>query len=69
MSVLTHRPTLQQVSIRLHELDTRDEIETVLDELAHLFEVIPPDMQDNAEQLITMLREKLVDASQRQQAA
>jgi hypothetical protein len=52
-----------------HELDTRDEIETVLDELAHSFEVIPPDMRDNAEKLIAMLREKLVDASQRQQAA
>jgi len=60
---------MQQVSIRLHELDTRDEIETVLDELAHSFEVIPPDMRDNAEKLIAMLREKLVDASQRQQAA
>jgi hypothetical protein len=47
----------------MHELNTRSEIETVLDELEYLFEVIPPDMQDNAEHLITMLREKLGDAS------
>jgi len=44
------------------ELNSRAEIETVLDELEYLFEVIPPDMQDNAENLITMLREKLENA-------
>ena len=53
---------MQQVSIKMHELNTRGEIETALDELEYLFEVIPPEMQDNAEQLITMLREKLTDA-------
>ena len=53
---------MQQVPIRMHELNTRDDIETVLDELEYLFEVIPPDMQDNAEQLITLLRAKLADA-------
>lgn len=52
---------MQQVSLRLHELNTRDDIETVLDELEYLFEVIPPDMQDGAEKLITMLREKLAN--------
>ena len=54
---------MQQVSMQMHELNTRREIETALDELEYLFEVIPPEMQDNAEQLITMLREKLVNAS------
>jgi len=54
---------MQQVATQMHELNTRDEIETALDELEYLFEVIPPEMQDNAEQLITMLREKLPDAS------
>ena len=53
---------MQQVSMQMHELNTRSEIETALDELEYLFEVIPPDMQDSAEQLITMLREKLVNA-------
>ena len=54
---------MKQVSMQMHELNTRGEIETALDELEDLFEVIPPEMQDNAEQLITMLREKLVNAS------
>ena len=53
---------MQQVSHRMHELNTRVEIETVLDELEYLFEAIPPDMQDGAEQLISMLREKLANA-------
>jgi hypothetical protein len=46
----------------MHELKDRDQIETALDELEYLFEVIPPDMQDNAEKLITLLRRKLADA-------
>ncbi len=54
---------MQQVAVRMDELTSRNEIETVLDELEYLFEVIPPDMQDNAEKLISMLREKLVNAS------
>jgi hypothetical protein len=54
---------MQQVSMQMPELNTRGEIETVLDELEYLFEVIPPDMQDNAETLIAMLREKLADVS------
>ena len=54
---------MQQVSMRMNELTGRSEIETVLDELEYLFEVIPPEMQDNAETLISMLREKLGNAS------
>lgn len=54
---------MQQVSIQLQELNTRDEIETALDELEYLFEVIPPEMQDNAETLISLLREKLANVS------
>jgi hypothetical protein len=53
---------MQQVAVRLHELNNREEIEPVLDELEYLFEVLPPEMQDNAERLIGMLREKLADA-------
>ena len=52
---------MQQVSVRMDELTTRSEIETVLDELEYLFEVIPPDFQDQAEKLIEMLREKLAN--------
>lgn len=54
---------MQQVAIKMDELTARDEIETVLDELEYLFEVISPEMQDNAEKLISMLREKLAGAS------
>ena len=54
---------MQQVSMQMQDLKSRSDIETALDELEYLFEVIPPDMQDSAEQLITMLREKLVNAS------
>ena len=50
---------MQQVAVSMDKITARDEIETVLDELEYLFEVIPPEMQDNAEKLISMLREKL----------
>jgi hypothetical protein len=53
---------MQQVAVSMDRLTARDEIETVLDELEYLFEVIPPEMQDNAEKLISMLREKLSKA-------
>lgn len=53
---------MQQVSQRMNELNTRAEIEPVLDELEYLFEVIPPDMQEPAETLISILREKLKQA-------
>ncbi len=62
MSGINYNSYMQQLSTRLHELNGRDEIETALDELEYLFEVIPPDMQDNAETLITLLRKKLADA-------
>ena len=54
---------MQQVSVKMNDLKSRNDIETALDELEYLFEVIPPDMQDSAEQLISMLREKLANAS------
>ena len=54
---------MQQVAVRMNELVSRSEIESVLDELEYLFEVIPPEMQDNAEKLIHMLRERLKSAS------
>ena len=53
---------MHQISLKMDTLTNRDEIEMVLDEIEYLFEVIPPDMQDNAETLISMLRAKLNDA-------
>ena len=55
---------MQLIAIRLPELESRQEIGTVLDELEYLFEVIPPELQDNAETLIARLREKLADAGE-----
>ncbi len=52
---------MQQVAVMMDELTGRNEIETVLDELEYLFEVIPPEMQDNAEKLIGLLRDKLAN--------
>ena len=46
---------MQEIAQQLDELRTHDEIE-------YLFEVIPPELQDGAEQLISLLRVKLAKA-------
>jgi hypothetical protein len=53
---------MQSISLRMREFETRQNIETALDELEYLLEVMPPDLQDNAGQLIGMLHEKLDNA-------
>lgn len=53
---------MRQVSTRMDELVEPGQIEEVLDELEYLFEVIPPEMQEPAEQLISLLRGKLAAA-------
>jgi len=50
---------LNQVAMKLDGLTRRDQVETVLDEVEYLFEVIPPEMQDQAEVLIDALRKRL----------
>jgi capsid portal protein len=54
---------VQQVAMNMDQLTDRAEIETVLDEVEYLFEVIPPDLQELAEQVIERLRQKLAEAS------
>ena len=54
---------MQQVAVKMDELTEREEVEMVLDELEFLFEVIPPEMQDNAEKLIGLLRAKLANTA------
>jgi hypothetical protein len=54
---------LTQVSMKMDSLTQRDQIETVLDEVEYLFEVIPPELQDLAEPIIETLRKRLADAS------
>ncbi len=50
---------MREVARRLPDLNRRAEIEPVLDDLEYLFEVMPPEMQDPAYQLIDQLRAKL----------
>lgn len=54
---------LTQVSMKMDSLTQRDQIETVLDEVEYLFEVIPPELQDLAEPIIETLRKRLADVS------
>ena len=54
---------LAEVSRTIDTLAQRDQIETVLDEVEYLFEVMPPELQDLAEPVIEVLRKKLSDCS------
>ena len=54
---------LAKVSRTIDALRQRDQIETVLDEVEYLFEVIPPELQDLAETIIEALRKKLDNCS------
>ena len=54
---------LTKVSRSMDTLTQRDEIETALDEVEYLFEVIPPELQDLAEPIIQALRRKLSDCT------
>jgi len=59
MSGINPYAYLEQVAVTLDTLTERKQIETVLDEVEYLFEIIPPEMQDLAEPVILKLREKL----------
>ena len=50
---------LSQVSLKIESLTQQDEIETVLDEVEYLYEVIPPDLQNLADPIIDELRKRL----------
>jgi len=54
---------MQQVAGRLTQLTDRNEIETLLDEVEYLYEVIDPELQETADQLIAQLRSRLEAAS------
>jgi hypothetical protein len=51
--------SMEEISMNLHQLESRHDIEKALDEMEYLFEIIPPELQDNAEKLIALLHEKL----------
>ena len=50
---------LQQVAGNLDTLETRDAVETVLDEVEYLYEVMDPELHHLADDLIGRLRERL----------
>ena len=50
---------MNQVAGKLDSLTRRDQVERALDDVEYLFEVIPPEMQDQAETLIDALRKRL----------
>lgn len=50
---------MQLVAGRLDSLQDRREIEDALDEMEYLFEIIDPELQDEAADLIARLRFKL----------
>ena len=50
---------MNQVAAKLDSLTRRDQVEKALDDVEYLFEVIPPEMQDQAETLIDLLRRRL----------
>lgn len=59
MSGITPYITIQKIAARMKDLNTFDEVNAALDEVEYLFEVIPPELQDPVETLITQLRDRL----------
>ena len=56
---------IQQVARKMADpaaLQDRKEIETMLDEVEYLYDILDPEMQDGAEQLIAQLRARLEKA-------
>ena len=61
MSGINPYSYLVEVSGKMDTLTQRDEIETALDQVEYLFEVLPPELQYLAEPVIETLRKKLSD--------
>jgi len=59
MSGVTPYISMHRIAARLDELNTCESITEALDEVEYLFEVIPPELQEPAETLIGLLRDKL----------
>ena len=62
MAVIHPERYINEIARRMPELTSRDEIEEALDRLEFVYEMVSPEMQDNVETLIRMLRDKLADA-------
>jgi hypothetical protein len=53
---------LNQVASNMDRYQDREEIETALDQVEYLFEVIPPELQHLAEPIVEALRVRLAEA-------
>jgi len=62
MAVVHPDRYINEIARRMPELTGKDEIDEALDRLEYVYEVVPPEVQDNVETLIRMLREKLKGA-------
>ena len=62
MAVVHPDRYINEIARRMPELTGRNEIEESLDRLEYIFEVVPPEMQENVETLIRMLSDKLKNA-------
>ena len=51
--------TLQQISGQVDQLDRPDAVHRAMDEVEFVFELLPPEMQDLADQLLQRLRRRL----------
>jgi hypothetical protein len=59
MSGVTPYRTIEEIAARLGTMDSYEEVNEALDKVEYLFEVIPPELQDPAEDLIARLRARL----------
>jgi hypothetical protein len=56
---------MQQVAARLDRTDDPAEIERMLDDLEYLFEVLDPELQSTAEDLMVRVRKRLAEVRRR----
>ena len=59
MSGVTPYRTIEEIASRLDSMDSHAAVNEALDKVEYLFEVIPPELQGPAEDLIARLRVKL----------
>jgi hypothetical protein len=53
---------LQQAAVALKDITERDELESILDELEFLYEVLDPELQAMADPLIEQYRKRLISS-------
>lgn len=50
---------LEQIAARLERLDSKEAVHKAMDEVEFVFELLPPELQDQADQLMQHLRRRL----------